>query len=327
MRQTCVAAMTKPPMISVIVAAYNAERTVGDALASVLFQSYPDFEILVCDDASSDATARVVAGIADSRVRLLFNMENSGPGPSRDRAISHARGRWITFLDTDDQFAPGRLETMLQVAENYPDDIIADGVVDCHDTPNGLIPWRVVWGDRYPVARSSPPYRINLAEFVASDRTLIKPFLRKDLALFLRASHGTKSSGEDVAFLLPFFAHGSVIRYIPKPLYYYRLTPGSLSSSRPDRHTQYREVFETALTLFSHAPIAAAAIQAKIESIRRQETYQIFYDALRAGRLVAVWAMINKDAWLIPEFVRRVIGRIPFHLHRILHNGVHRRVG
>lgn len=315
------------PTISVIMAAFNAERTIDDALCSVLSQTYSDFEIVVCDDASTDETARIVEEVDDSRVRLIRNQVNSGPGPSRDHAIRCARGRWIIFLDADDQFAPARLETLLQVAESYPDDIIADAIVDCHDTPRGLIPWRLVWKGRYPETAAAPFYRIDFVGFIGNERTLIKPLIRKDLAIFLGASHGNKTSGEDVAFLFHFFAHGSVIRYVPKPLYYYRMTSGSLSSSKPDRHVRYREVFELALSSFLWSPTDSSAIQAKIDYIRRQETYQAFYNAIRGFRFPKAWGMAITDSWLLTELALRIIDRIPFHLHRIMHSGVRRRVG
>lgn len=315
------------PLVSVVMAAFNAERTIEDAIRSVLAQTCTSFELLIYDDGSSDGTAQVVEAFEDSRIRLLNGVANGGPGPARDRAIACACGTWITFLDADDQYVPSRLETLLRAAIAYPDDIVADAIMDCHDTPSGLIPWHVVWDVRHLGLADASIRILTFEQFLNESRQLIQPFLRRQLAISLNATHGEKMNGEDVFFLLPFFAHGCVIRYVPQPMYLYRMTPGSLSTRNPDRFRIYREVFEEGRSFFSHDRFATRAIDAKIESIRRLENYQAFLVPLRSGHLLCAWRAFLKEPWVVKEFVKRIFGRLPFHVSRAVHRGKARKVG
>jgi len=109
------------PTVSVVIPAYNAADTIGAALASVLRQTFMDFEILVVDDASTDHTidvARsVIAQMQDrGRHRILALDVNRGPAAARNRGISDARGKWLAFLDADDEWMPRRLEIQLDLS-------------------------------------------------------------------------------------------------------------------------------------------------------------------------------------------------------------------
>lgn len=103
------------PLVSIITAAYNAEKLVEATINSAIAQSYADWEMLVVDDCSLDATCQVVenASTRDSRVRLLRHAVNQGPAGARDTAIQAARGRFIAFLDSDDLWLPSKLERQL----------------------------------------------------------------------------------------------------------------------------------------------------------------------------------------------------------------------
>jgi GT2 family glycosyltransferase len=99
------------PIFTVAMPAYNSERTIASAIGSVLAQTQPDFELIVVDDGSSDATVDVARGFQDSRVRVR-RQENAGPGAARNLAIVEGRGRYISMLDSDDLWLPAYLETM-----------------------------------------------------------------------------------------------------------------------------------------------------------------------------------------------------------------------
>jgi glycosyltransferase involved in cell wall biosynthesis len=96
------------PEISVVIPTYESARYVGAAIESVLAQTHGDFEIIVVDDGSKDATAAVVAGYADPRVRYV-RQENSGVAVARNRGMAEATGRWVAFLDADDTWYPEKL--------------------------------------------------------------------------------------------------------------------------------------------------------------------------------------------------------------------------
>jgi cellulose synthase/poly-beta-1,6-N-acetylglucosamine synthase-like glycosyltransferase len=98
----------------------DGEPYVREALASVLGQTFADFELLVVDDASSDATVAIVEGLGDPRVRLLRNGRNLGQVPSLNRGLQEARGEIVARLDADDACRPTRLERQLAVLDAEP---------------------------------------------------------------------------------------------------------------------------------------------------------------------------------------------------------------
>jgi glycosyltransferase involved in cell wall biosynthesis len=92
--------------------AYNAEATIASAVGSVLRQTRTDFELIIVDDGSTDATkSRVEPFVRDSRIRLL-SQANQGPSAARNTAIADARGKYLSLLDSDDLWLPHYLETM-----------------------------------------------------------------------------------------------------------------------------------------------------------------------------------------------------------------------
>ena len=107
------------PRLSVIMPAWNAESTIGAAIASVLAETTVPLECLVVDDASTDGTTTVVEGIAaaDPRVRLLRSPENAGASAARNLALASARGTWFAFLDADDRLRSGGLGAMMRAGE------------------------------------------------------------------------------------------------------------------------------------------------------------------------------------------------------------------
>lgn len=104
-------AVTGGPLISVIMPAWNAEKTVEKAADSILAQSWRNLELLIVDDASTDGTWAVLQGIAarDARVKIIRNKVNVGPYVSKNIALTQARGAWITGHDADDWAHPQRL--------------------------------------------------------------------------------------------------------------------------------------------------------------------------------------------------------------------------
>lgn len=121
--------MTTTPTASVVIAAYNAERWLGRAVASVMDdQGVGPVEVVIVDDRSSDATASVVEALQAEHpgVRLIRNDRNLGPAGSRNRGLDAAMGRWVAVLDADDAFAPGRLRRLIDVATERDLQVIAD---------------------------------------------------------------------------------------------------------------------------------------------------------------------------------------------------------
>lgn len=104
------------PLVSAVVPAYNASRTVVDAVNSILTQTVGDLEVIVVDDGSQDDTADVVRSIDDPRVSLI-EKQNAGASSARNAGLRAARGRYVAFLDADDLWLPSKLERQLEVLE------------------------------------------------------------------------------------------------------------------------------------------------------------------------------------------------------------------
>lgn len=110
-------------LVSVIIPAWRAEKTLAATLDSVLCQTWNDLEILVVDDASPDGTLALARRFAakDGRVRVLAQTENGGVSKARNRGVQEARGEWIAFLDSDDLWMPDKLEKQMALAKKHPE--------------------------------------------------------------------------------------------------------------------------------------------------------------------------------------------------------------
>ncbi|WP_407928613.1 glycosyltransferase family 2 protein [Alkalihalobacterium elongatum] len=104
------------PLISVITPAYNAEKFIEATIQSVQAQKYPHWEMVIVDDCSKDRTVEIIERYqqADPRIKLIQLQQNSGPAVARNTAIRNAKGRYLAFLDSDDQWTPEKLARQLQ---------------------------------------------------------------------------------------------------------------------------------------------------------------------------------------------------------------------
>ena len=131
--------MTENPLLSFIVLSYNYKNYIGQTIRSILDQTVQDFEIVVVDDASKDASRDVVAAFNDPRIRLLVNEQNLGGAGSYNRAVSAARGEWLVNLDADDWIAPEKSAVQLDALAADPTlDIIGTHIacVDLDGNPH-----------------------------------------------------------------------------------------------------------------------------------------------------------------------------------------------
>jgi len=110
----------KSPVVSIITPLRNAEPFVRETLASLLGQTFADFELLVIDDGSTDAGPQIVRDTADSRIRLLATSDDSGPAAARNLGLDETRGDFIAFADADDLALPERLAMQLGMLRKEP---------------------------------------------------------------------------------------------------------------------------------------------------------------------------------------------------------------
>lgn len=101
-------------LVSIVMPSYNSEKYIKDSIESVLNQTYPFWELLIVDDCSTDKTVEIIKSFKDERIKLFQNKNNSGAALSRNWALREAKGKWISFLDSDDLWLPSKLEEQLQ---------------------------------------------------------------------------------------------------------------------------------------------------------------------------------------------------------------------
>ncbi|GAA4426810.1 glycosyltransferase [Pontibacter saemangeumensis] len=113
----------KFPIVSVLMTAYNREDYIAQAIESVLISTLSNFELLIVDDQSKDKTVEIAESYAaiDKRIRVFVNEQNLGDYPNRNKAASHATGKYIKYLDSDDMIYPHGLEVMVRSMETFPE--------------------------------------------------------------------------------------------------------------------------------------------------------------------------------------------------------------
>lgn len=109
------------PLVSIMMPAYNAEKTIAKALKSLQLQTYLNWECIIIDDGSKDKTAEIALSLNDNRIRLITLEKNMGRGYARQVALDNSNGTYIAMLDADDWYYPAKLEQQIAAFTMYPD--------------------------------------------------------------------------------------------------------------------------------------------------------------------------------------------------------------
>lgn len=108
------------PEISIILCVYNGEKTISQAIESIVKQTFKDWQLLIVNDGSTDATAEICTGfLEDSRITLIYQ-DNKGLGAARNVGISATQCKWVCFIDADDLWVPRKLEILVQYTVKFP---------------------------------------------------------------------------------------------------------------------------------------------------------------------------------------------------------------
>jgi glycosyltransferase involved in cell wall biosynthesis len=113
------AALTSPPLVSVILPTWNREQYIVEAIDSVLQQDYRNIELLVIDDGSTDSTISAIRATHDPRLRLI-QQANAGAARARNNGLRQAQGAFVAFLDADDRWKPGKLRRQMDLFTQHP---------------------------------------------------------------------------------------------------------------------------------------------------------------------------------------------------------------
>lgn len=105
-------------LISIIMPAFNAEKTIKESIDSILNQTITDFKIYIIDDNSTDTTSKIIHSFNDQRIIYIYNDINQGVSKSRNIGIKKCKGKYIAFLDSDDLWFPNKLEKQIELLED-----------------------------------------------------------------------------------------------------------------------------------------------------------------------------------------------------------------
>lgn len=219
--------ITGAPAVTIIIPAYNAQASIRRALDSVTVQDFSDYEVIVVDDGSTDATRDTVEEYLrhrrDNRFHLLALEHNRGQSAARNAGLDKARGTFITFLDADDECLPGFLSTLLGRLDAETDIVIGGHLVYA--------------AGRRPRPRHSKFLGSTTGEeavrLAMTDRIL--PFnwdriFRRSLFDGMRYPEGS-ASFEDGVMNIALFARARRVVSIPAPVYRYHISANSLTWS------------------------------------------------------------------------------------------------
>lgn len=221
------------PRVSVVVAAYNAARTLEACITSIQNQGLQDLEIIVADDCSTDDTAELAARLAatDPRVIVVRCARNGGPAAARNAALDRATGEWIAVVDSDDTILPSRFATLIAAGDMHHADIVFDDLVyiTAGDQDNS----RRYLGDAFAGMDAS------METYVQSHRRtepmpnmgFLKPMIRR-ATLGDQRYDTTLKIGEDAMLVLQLMARGAKACLVPEALYCYHRHAGSISAKQ-----------------------------------------------------------------------------------------------
>ncbi|HJQ75543.1 MAG TPA: glycosyltransferase [Gaiellaceae bacterium] len=210
--------------VSVVVPAFDAEATVGAAVSSVLWQTYRDFEVVVVDDGSGDATGAIASSFPQP-VRVV-SQENAGVAAARNRGIAEAEGELIAFCDADDVLLPQHLEALVSVYDRQ------GGIAtsNCYWLyPGGIDAARTRYKGRFPEKQR----RAILEQNFVSTMSIFPKTLLEEIGPF----DTELQVAEDWDFWLRAIFAGHRVSLQPKPLALYRRGTGlSIDERRMDEH-------------------------------------------------------------------------------------------
>lgn len=211
------------PKITVLMPLFNGERFLREALESILGQTFTDFEFLIIDDGSTDASVEIVASYDDPRIRLISNHENLGVTATLNRGIDLARGEYIARMDCDDISLPARLAEQVTYLEQHPDCALSSVMVTMTDEQgNDCGVW---FDDRKTVSSEAIRRFLPRANCIAHPGIMI----RKSLLVRYRYNERQRVA-QDYDLWLRIAADGLVIAKLAKPLLRYRINTNSVTA-------------------------------------------------------------------------------------------------
>jgi glycosyltransferase involved in cell wall biosynthesis len=236
------------PFVCVIIPAYNAEKTIQETIASVLNQTFTDFELLVINDGSQDKTLEVIESIFDTRLKV-FSYPNGGVSVARNRGIAKATGELIAFLDADDVWTADKLEAQVKALQSNPQAAVAYSWTDYIDELGQFL-----YPGKHPSETGDVYAKLLVSNFLEhGSNYLIRRDALKQVGGFDESLFGPEDW--DLAIRLAANYHFVVV---PCPQILYRMSINSVSINISRQEAQCLKVIEQS---FKQAPESLAHLK------------------------------------------------------------------
>ena len=267
------------PMVSIIVPIYNAEQYLRRCVDSILNQEYTDFELLLVNDGSTDASGDICEeyGAQDPRV-IVIQKENTGVSDSRNRALDRARGKYLQFLDSDDWITPDATRLFVRAAEEYGCDMVISDfyrvVGERLSTKGDIEEEGVLTREEFAAHMMENP-----ADFYYG--VLWNKLYRRDIVEEHNLRMDTDINWcEDFMFNLEYIRYAKVFYALHAPIYYYVKRKGSLASQGINISKTVKmklNVFEYYNNFYKHV------LEEEDYEKNRLQVYRFFIDAAGDG--------------------------------------------
>jgi len=224
------------PKISIIMAAYNAEKFIHQSIDSVLSQTYRNFELVIVNDCSTDKTSEVVESYSDYRIRYYSIESNRGPSYARNIAISQSTGDYITILDADDFYAPDRLQILATKIFDEDNCFVADDSIIFTDDTDFEVANETVFSQQSIEFDESGEIWLSLDKYFSKGAPNIKIMFPSGWVKERGIKYDEKIKfGEDLKLVIDLFSSGLKLKLLNCQTYFYRtnLTSITRSSEKP----------------------------------------------------------------------------------------------
>ena len=267
------------PMVSIVVPIYNAENYLRRCVDSILNQEYTDFELLLVNDGSTDASGDICEEYGDQDPRVIvIQKENTGVSDSRNRALDRARGKYLQFLDSDDWITPDATRLFVRAAEEYGCDMVISDfyrvVGERLSTKGDIEEEGVLTREEFAAHMMENP-----ADFYYG--VLWNKLYRRDIVEEHKLRMDTDISWcEDFMFNLEYIRYAKVFYALHAPIYYYVKRKGSLASQGINISKTVKmklNVFEYYNNFYKHV------LEEEDYEKNRLQVYRFFIDAAGDG--------------------------------------------
>ena len=267
------------PMVSIIVPIYNAEQYLRRCVDSILNQEYTDFELLLVNDGSTDASGDICEEYGDQDPRVIvIQKENTGVSDSRNRALDRARGKYLQFLDSDDWITPDATRLFVRAAEEYGCDMVISDfyrvVGERLSTKGDIEEEGVLTREEFAAHMMENP-----ADFYYG--VLWNKLYRRDIVEEHNLRMDTDINWcEDFMFNLEYIRYAKVFYALHAPIYYYVKRKGSLASQGINISKTVKmklNVFEYYNNFYKHV------LEEEDYEKNRLQVYRFFIDAAGDG--------------------------------------------